>query len=301
LTFQVTILGSGSATPTLVRNPTAQVLCHENDYFLIDCGEGTQLQLLRYKLRPGRLRGIFISHLHGDHYFGLIGLLTSLSLGQRQDELKLFGPPGLLEILSLQLKYSDARLTYPLDFHEIGSPEPALIFENHHLQVRTVPLRHRIHCTGFVFEEKPRKRSLIRERLPAELTHDQIRALKDGLDVQFGDRTYANAELTTDPPAPRSYAFCSDTIFHEALADYVRGVDLLYHEATFGNELLSRAEKTFHSTARQAAQLAQLAEAKALLIGHFSSRYRDVTPLLREAQAVFPNTRLAEEGETFDV
>lgn len=301
MTFQVTILGSGSATPTLARNPTAQVLCYENDYFLIDCGEGTQLQLLRYKIRPGRLRGIFISHLHGDHYFGLIGLLTSLSLAQRQEELKLFGPPGLLDILSIQLKYSDTRLTYPLDFQEIDASRPAALFENQHLTVRTVPLRHRIHCTGFVFEEKPRKRSLLRNRLPPDLTYEQIRDLKDGYDVTVGDVHFTNAELTTDPPALRSYAYCSDTVYHEELAEHVRQVDLLYHEATFGEELRERAAKTFHSTACQAAQLAQRAGARALLIGHFSSRYRDVTPLLREAQAVFPNTRLATEGETFDV
>jgi ribonuclease Z len=299
LTFQVTILGSGSATPTLNRNPSAQILCYENECYLIDCGEGTQVQMLRYKLRPGRLRGIFISHLHGDHYFGLIGLLTTLSLGQRTDELKIFGPPGLREIISLQLSYSDTRLTYPVDFHEIATPDAQTIYETSHLTVRTVPLRHRIHCTGFVFSEKPRKRSLLRDKLPDELTPEQIRLLKEGHDLVLEGQTYPNAAFTTAPPLPRQYAYCSDTIYDEALAEHVRDVTLLYHEATFGQELAERASKTYHSTAHQAAQIARLAGAKALLIGHYSSRYRDVTPLLREAQAVFPNTRLATEGETY--
>jgi ribonuclease Z len=302
LDFKVSILGSGSATPTLLRHATAQLLCYDSDYFLIDCGEYTQVQLLRYKFRPGRLKYIFVSHLHGDHYFGLIGLLTSLSLGQRREDLWLFGPVGLGEIITLQLKYSDTRLSYQLHFQEIEPDRAYQLLSTETLTVEAVPLRHRLPCSGFLFREKPSKRNLIKELLPADVPHDALRRLKEDQDVTLSDgRMLASAALTKPGPAPRSYAFCSDTVFHESLAEHVRGVDLLYHEATFGHELHQRALQTFHSTARQAAQLARLAGAGRLLIGHFSSRYKDLTPLLAEARAEFPNTALALEGETFQV
>ncbi len=302
MTFSVSILGSGSATPTVLRHATAQLLTYDNDYYLIDCGEYTQVQLLRYKFRPGRLKYIFISHLHGDHYFGLIGLLMSLSLGQRHDDLWLYGPPGLGDIITLQLKYSDTRLSYPLHFQAIETGEAYPILDNDHLTVETLPLRHRIHCSGFLFREKPPLRKLVKDILPADLPHEALRHLKEGQDVRLADgRLLRSSEFTTPAPTPRSYAFCSDTIYDETLAERVHGIDLLYHEATFLHELHERAAFTFHSTARQAAQLARLANVQRLVIGHFSSRYKDLTPLLDEARAVFPATSLAIEGETFDV
>lgn len=302
MNFTVTILGSGSATPTLTRHATAQLLCCENDYYLIDCGEYTQVQLLRYKFRPGRLKYIFISHLHGDHYFGLIGLLTSLSLGQRREDLWLYGPAGLGEIITLQLRYSDTRLSYPLHFCPVDTERAYLLLDNEHLTVETLPLRHRVPCAGFLFREKPPKRRLIKEQLPPDLPHDALRRLKDGGDVTLPDGRILTSDAYTHPGAPpRSYAFCSDTVYHEELAGHVRGVSLLYHEATFGHELHLRAAQTHHSTARQAAQLARLAGAQRLLIGHFSSRYKDLTPLLDEARAVFAATDLALEGEEFRV
>ena len=302
MNFTVTILGSGSATPTLTRHATAQLLCYENDYCLIDCGEYTQVQLLRYKLRPGRLKYIFISHLHGDHYFGLIGLLTSLSLGQRKDDLWLFGPAGLDEILTLQLKYSDTRLSYHLHFQAIDTERAYPVLDTEFFTVETFPLRHRVPCAGYLFREKPPKRNLIKELLPPDLPYEALRRLKEGGDVTLPNgRVLASDNLTRLGIAPRSYAFCSDTIFHEELAEHVRDTSLLYHEATFTHELHLRATQTFHSTARQAAQLARLAGAKRLLLGHFSSRYKDLTPLLDEAKAVFPATELALEGSVFSV
>lgn len=302
LNFTVTILGSGSATPTLTRHATAQLLCHENEHCLIDCGEYTQVQLLRYKLRPGRLKYIFISHLHGDHYFGLIGLLTSLSLGQRKDDLWLFGPAGLDEIITLQLKYSDTRLSYHLHFQAVDTELAYPLLDTESFTVESLPLRHRVPCAGFLFREKPPKRNLIKELLPPDLPFEVLHRLKEGSDVSLPDGRVLRSETYTRPGLPpRSYAFCSDTVFHEDLAELVRGVDLLYHEATFGQELHLRAAQTFHSTARQAAQLARLAGAKRLLLGHFSSRYKDLTPLLDEAKAVFPATELALEGSVFSI
>ncbi len=302
LNFSLSILGSGSATPTLQRHATAQLLGYDADDYLIDCGEHTQVQLLRYKFRPGRLKYIFISHLHGDHYFGLIGLLTSLSLAQRHDDLWLFGPPGLDEIITLQLKHSETRLSYLLHFQAIETGLSYRILENDHLTVDTLPLRHRIHCSGFLFREKPLPRRLIAELVPPDLSYEARRQLKLGHDVTDADGRLLLASDHTRPGFPsRSYAFCSDTIYNERLAERVQGVDLLYHEATFLHELQARAAQTFHSTARQAAQLARLAGVGQLLIGHFSSRYKDLQPLLDEAQAIFPTTSLALEGATFEV
>lgn len=286
----------------MLRHATAQLLCHDNDYYLIDCGEGTQVQLLRYKFRPGRLKYIFISHLHGDHYFGLIGLLTSLSLAQRHDDLWLYGPPGLGEIITLQLKYSASRLSYLLHFQEIETGKAYPILDNPALTVEAIPLRHRIHTSGYLFREKPQPRKLIKELLPPDLPHPVLHQLKEGHDATLPDGRVLTSEAYTRPAsAPRSYAFCSDTLYHEELAERVQGVDLLYHETTFLHELHERAAQTFHSTARQAAQLARLAGVGRLLIGHYSSRYKDLTPLLDEAQSVFPATILAVEGETIAV
>lgn len=302
MTFSVSILGAGSATPTLQRHATAQLLGHDTDDYLIDCGEHTQVQLLRYRFRPGRLKYIFISHLHGDHYFGLIGLLTTLSLAQRQEDLWLFGPPGLDEIITLQLKYSETRLNYLLHFQAIETGNAYRILENEYLTVEAIPLRHRIHCSGFLFREKPHPRRLIADSLPPDLSYEARRQLKLGHDVSDAAGHPLLASEYTRPGFPsRSYAFCSDTIYDERLAERVLGVDLLYHEATFLHELQARAAQTFHSTARQAAQLARLAGVSRLLIGHFSSRYKDLQPLLDEAQAIFPDTSLALEGTTFDV
>jgi ribonuclease Z len=301
--FTVTILGSGSATPAPNRYPTAQLLTHDNDCFLIDCGEGTQYRLLELKFRPSRLKAIFISHLHGDHYFGLAPLLSSLNLGGRTDELYLFGPKGLDVILDVIFKHSEKAYNFPLHFVETDTNNQVQLFENQHLTVQTVPLDHKIDCAGFLFREKPKKYNIRKDALPPDMLIEHIKTLKEGLDVidENGIVLYAYHEYTVPPEPIRSYAFCSDTRFDEQTAGYVQGVDLLYHEATFLNELATQATERYHSTPSQAAVTALQAGAKKMIIGHFSSRYKTFELFLGEAQAVFPNTELALDGMTFEV
>jgi ribonuclease Z len=303
LTFQITILGSGSATPTLHANPSAQLLEIGSDYYLIDCGEGTQYRLLERHFRPGRLKGIFISHLHGDHYFGLFGLLTSLSLGQRTEELHLVAPPGLRDVLVEIFRQSDTRLSYPLHFRETDASHPGLIFETPHMTVSTLPLQHRIPCTGFLFREKPGDRKLIKEKITPEMQYEDFRALKQGEDIRGEDGAirFSSEDYTLPPPPPRSYAYCSDTNFQPDLIPFLEGTDCMYHEATFRDEQLERAKKTFHSTARQAASIARDAGVGKLLIGHLSSRYHDHLISLDEARSVFAETYFAEEGNTYEI
>ena len=274
-----------------------------SDYYLIDCGEGTQYRLLEQKIRPGRLKGVFITHLHGDHYFGLFGLLTSLSLGNRTEDLLLFGPKGLSEILTEIFRQSDTRLSYYLDFQETDAQNTGPIYDAPSFSVSTLPLRHRIPCTGFLFREKIGERNLIKEKLLPEMSHEALRTLKAGQNIldENGELLYAHEDFTTPAPLPRAYAYCSDTIFRPELIPYLEGVDCLYHEATFRKEDLPRATKTHHSTAGQAATLANEARVGKLLIGHLSSRYTEVGSSLDEARAIFAETYLAEEGRTYSI
>jgi ribonuclease Z len=299
--LQVTILGSGSATPTLRSHPSAQIIQIGSDYYLIDCGEGTQYRLLEMRIRSTRLKGIFISHLHGDHYFGLFGLLTSMSLGQRSEPLHLFGPRGLNDVLTEIFRQSDTRLSYHLNFHELNAQHPGLIYDTPVFSVSTLPLNHRIPCTGFLFREKTGPRNLIKEKITSQMTHEQLRALKEGDNVldELGQVVYAYDDYTLPPRKPCSYAYCSDTIFHPTLITYLKGISCLYHEATFLDDQTERAQKTFHSTARQAAQIAKEARVGQLLIGHLSSRYHDDSASLEEARLVFPETGFAVEGQTY--
>jgi ribonuclease Z len=301
--FSVTILGAGSATPILGRHPSSQLLTYENETFLIDCGEGTQYRLLEQKIRPGRLKAIFISHLHGDHYFGLIGLISSLNLGGRTDELYLFGPRGLDEILTIQFKYSQTPLHFPIHFTATDTTISYQLFENHFFTVHTIPLEHRVPCAGFLFREKPHKRKLIKEKLVEDMPYDYLRQLKNGEDVldEAGNVLFSYEEFTLPAPPPRSYAYCSDTRYDERIAGYVQGADLLYHEATFQEDLAHQAFERFHSTAREAATTAQNAGVGKLLIGHFSSRYKEVGGFLSDAQSIFPKTEIAQEGKVFMV
>ena len=301
--FSVTILGAGSATPMLGRHPSSQLLTYENETFLIDCGEGTQYRLLEHKIRPGRLKAIFISHLHGDHYFGLIGLISSLNLGGRTEELYLFGPRGLDEILTIQFKYSQTPLHFPIHFTATDTTISYQLFENHFFTVHTIPLEHRIPCAGFLFREKPHKRKLIKEKLVEDMPYDYLRQLKNGEDVfdEAGNLLFSFEEFTLPAPPPRSYAYCSDTRYDARIADYIKGVSLLYHEATFQEDLAHQAFERFHSTAREAASIAQKAQAGKLLIGHFSSRYKELGGFLSDAQSIFFKTEIAEEGKVFMV
>jgi ribonuclease Z len=298
LTFNLTILGTGSATPVLTRNPTSHFLQIGQDGYLIDCGEGTQNQLLKYKLRTTRLKYIFITHLHGDHYFGLIGLISTLNMHRRTEDLWVFGPKGLAEIITIQLKYSDAWLNFKLHFIETDTENSYQLYENEQVTVTTIPLVHRVPCCGFLFREKPQKHKIIKETMPKDLTIEQIKLLKEGEDVlnEDGSVKYENSDFTKPAGKTRSYAFCSDTLFHEPIIEIVKNVDLLYHEATFLNELINRATQTNHSTAKQAGEIAKRAKVGKLIIGHFSSRYKELDLLLEETKAVFPITVLAEEG-----
>jgi ribonuclease Z len=300
LDFELKILGSSSATPAYNRNHTAQILTVGNQLNLIDCGEGTQMQLMRYKVKHQRICNIFISHLHGDHYFGLFGLLSTMHLQQRNTPLTIFGPSGLADILTLQFKYANIQFGFKLSFHELDTAAYKQIFEDKYITVHTLPMQHRISCCGFLFREKPKPRHLVKSLLPDFLRPPQLIKLKNGEDIRDDDGhiLVKNSEVTSEPSRSRSYAYCSDTRYKEDIIPYIKGVDLLYHEATFMDNMRERAVYTYHSTAYQAGLLASKAEVKRLLIGHFSVRYKDLTPLLDEAKAIFDNTHLAVEGKT---
>lgn len=301
--FEITILGSSSATPIFNRNPSAQLLNINDKYFLVDCGEGTQHQMLRFGIKSQRIDDIFISHLHGDHYLGLVGLLSSLHLNGRTKPMNLYGPAALQEILDVNFKHSQTQIRYPINFISIDPARSTCIFENYDVRVDTIPLEHRIPCTGFRFSGKKRLPKIIKEKV--ELLHipvENISLIKKGFAYQDKQgMIHPASELTTEADEPRSYAYCSDTICNWSYIDLISNVSLLYHEATFMHDMLERAAETFHTTAQQAAEVALKANAERLVIGHFSARYRELDPVLTEARNVFPNTFLATEGTTFSL
>ncbi len=301
--FELTILGCSSATPTSSRNPTAQVLNVHDRFFLIDCGEATQIQIRRYKVKIQRIDHIFISHLHGDHYLGLPGLLGTMHLLGRDKDLHLYSPPGLKEIIDINHLHSKTFLRYKLIFHIIEENTAKLIYEDDKLSVESIPMNHRIPCYGYLFREKPLPRNIIIEKINEYAIPVQaIPRIKSGQDYVSEDGSLIlNSELTTNPPAPRSYAYCSDTIYDESFLEQIKNVNLLYHEATFEEGLLSRAKETFHCTAKEAATIAYKSNAQRLIIGHYSARYHELDILLNEAKQTFPNTVLAIEGENYRV
>jgi ribonuclease Z len=303
MAFELTILGSNSAIPAHGRHPTSQILNVNDRLFMIDCGEATQIQLMRYKIRFNKIDHIFISHLHGDHYFGLIGLITSYSLNQRTNPLHVFGPEGLEEIIHTMLRHSDTQLGYPLLFHAFAPENGKVVFEDAGLRVESLVMKHRISCSGFVFREKQRELNIVKEKIDEyQLTIDDILAIKQGQDLLLADgRLIPKSELVAPKPHLRSYAFCSDTLYNEDILPFIQEVDLLYHDTTFDHGKLDRAVETFHSTTIQSGTLAVKANAKQLLIGHFSSRYTDLNILLDETHTVFANAHLATEGEVFGV
>ncbi len=302
MTFEVTILGSNSALPSHGRHPTSQVVNHNENLYLLDCGEGTQIQLSTYKIKRSKINHIFISHLHGDHYYGLIGLLTSYHLLKRTEPVNLYGPKGLKEILEVNFRYSDTRLVYTLNIHEINCSDSELILESDQLAISTIPMKHRIPCCGFLFRQKPAGRKIIAEKIAFyEIPLPAIPDLRTGKDISLGDRKIPNEELTTDPPIPKSYAYCSDTLYNETFLNIIHGVDMMYHETTFMDDSKGRAEITYHSTTLQAGMIAKKAAVKKLLIGHFSSKYDDLSLLLQETKSIFENTELAEEGKIFKI
>ncbi len=271
---------------------------------LIDCGEGTQIQLRKFKLKFSKIDFIFISHLHGDHYFGLMGLISSFHLNKRSKLLTIFGPNGLDEIITVQLRHSNTRLNFPLRFVPTNPDQKELILEEKHLKVFSFPLKHRLPCTGFLIQEKPGLRNLIKgklieNKLPIEAIH-QLREGRDFTD-EDGNIIYGVEEYAHPQRKLRTYAYCSDTIYDPELIPYISGADLLYHEATFGNDEEHRATETYHSTAAQAGKIASAAGVRKLLLGHYSTRYLDLSPILDEAKAEFPHSYLSEEGVTYSI
>ncbi|MGZ4055767.1 MAG: ribonuclease Z [Bacteroidia bacterium] len=301
--FELTILGCSSATPTSKRNPTAQLLNIAERFFLIDCGEATQIQLRRFKLKFQRINHIFISHLHGDHYLGLLGLLSSMHLLGRTVDMHLYCPAELQEIIEVQLKHSQSFLNYKIVYHPHKFINDDLIFEDDRVEVRAIVLNHRIPCCGFVFKEKPLMANISKEIIHEyKLSVEQILSIKKGADlISETGKVVPNELLVTKKLVPRSYAYCSDTMYDERIIEHIKGVDLLYHEATFLNEMSVRAKETYHTTALQAGTMAKKAEVKKLMIGHYSARYKELTPLLEEAKSVFENTVLAVEGESTQI
>lgn len=297
--FELTILGSNSAAPAHSRHQSAQVLRIDGVTYLIDCGEGTQMQISRYRVKLRRLKHIFISHLHGDHYLGLVGLLSTMNLRNRSEELYIFGPTGLDDIITMHLKYTETTLGYKVHFVNLNHLESEILVDNEHLTISSIPMEHRIPCTGFLFKEKPKKHRLKKSLDLSQLSFEEINILKSGRDV-FGDNNqvkYAYQDYTLPPLKPRAYAYCSDTRYNESVLPHIETVDLLYHESTFLSDQEERAHETYHSSARQAATIALKANVGKLIIGHFSIRYKDLSPLLDEAREIFPNSHLAIEGE----
>ena len=304
MSLRLTILGCHSATPRSNAHTSSQFLEINNDFFLIDCGEGTQAQLRKFKIKFSRIQRIFISHLHGDHFFGLIGLISTFSLLNRTTELHVYGPKGIKEIILLQLKLTKSWVEYPLYFHELSSPDSQLIFDDKKVEVFTIPLKHRIYTNGFLFKEKPLPRKL---NMPAIVKYPEVKIcdyqnLKNGKDFKTDDnKIIINAELTLDPPEILQYAYCSDTAYDENIVPLLKDIDLLYHESTFLEDRKDLAEKTKHATALQAATIANKANVKQLILGHYSSRYKNLDLFLDEAKNEFANVALAEAGKEFKI
>lgn len=300
--MKLTILGCYAATPRTFTNPTSQILEIKNRLFLIDCGEGTQVQLRKNKIRFSKINHIFISHLHGDHFFGLIGLVSTFTLLNRNTDLHIYGPKGIKEIIKLQLRLANSWTNYSLHFHELESNESEVVFEDDKVVVKTIPLKHRIYTNGFLFEEKMDKRKLNTDAVQNyEIDKCYFQNIKNGKDIRLEDgRVIENAQLTFDPKPPMSYAFCSDTAYNEAIIPIIKGVDILYHEATFLQSEETLAGKTMHSTAKEAATIALKAKVKQLVLGHYSTRYENISLFKEEAETIFPEVLLADDGRSFD-
>ncbi|MGB1314081.1 MAG: ribonuclease Z [Bizionia paragorgiae] len=301
--MQLNILGCYSATPRTFTNPTSQVLEINNHIFLIDCGEGTQVELRRHKIKFNRIKHVFISHLHGDHFFGLVGLISTFRLLTREADLHIYGPKGLKEIITLQLKLSKSWTNYQLIFHELTSTSSEVIFEDDKVEVRTIPLDHRVYTNGFLFKEKEKERKLdMNAVLNANIDVAYYRKLKQGFDVVNEEGVIIkNESVTLKGPEPKSYAFCSDTAYNESVVPIIKDVSVLYHESTFLEKHAKLAPKTKHSTAMEAAKIAKLAQVGKLILGHYSTRYEDLNAFKTEAETIFYTVELADDGKVFDL
>ena len=301
--MKLTILGCYAATPRTLSNPTSQVLEIKNRVFLIDCAEGTQVQLRKSKIKFSKINHIFISHLHGDHFYGLIGLISTFMLLNRENDLHIYGPKGIKEIILLQLRASDSYSGYNLYFHELTSKESVTVFEDEKVIVKTIPLCHRVYTNGFLFQEKNIERKLNFESIE-NYSIDKVyfNKIKFGGDITLEDGTIVpNSELSFPPLPVKSYAYCSDTKYDEKIIPIIENVDYLYHESTFLESEEALSEKTMHSTAKQAATIASKAQVKNLILGHYSTRYSSIELFKEEAQTIFPSVHLAEDGKEFSL
>ena len=300
--MKLTILGCHAATPRTFTNPTAQVLEIKDHLFLIDCGEGTQVQLRKQKIKFSRIKHIFISHLHGDHFFGLPGLISTFHLLGREAELHIYGPKGIEEAMQLLLKLGNSIISYPLIFHELTATNTETLFQHATVEVSTIPLYHRIYTNGFLFREKMGDRKLNIEAVRKyNIDTCYYQNIKKGKDITLDNGvSISNMLLTFPPPAPKSYAFCSDTKYHIEVATHIQNVDVLYHESTFLEQHKHLTEKTGHSTAKQAASIAKSAHVKTLILGHYSTRYPSLEAFKTEAEEVFETVLLAEDGKVFE-
>lgn len=300
--MKLTILGCYAATPRTLTNPTSQVLEIKNRLFLIDCGEGTQVQLRKNKLKFSKINHVFISHLHGDHFFGLIGLISTFALLGRTNDLHIYGPKGIKEIIDLQLRLSNSWTNYQLFFHELESKKSEIVFEDDKVIVKTIPLRHRLYTNGFLFQEKIGERGLNMKAIQSyEIETCYYQNLKNGKNITLEDgRIVPNEILTFDPIPALSYAFCSDTKYNEDVIPLIENVTVLYHESTFLQSEESLASKTMHSTAKEAAKIALKANANQLILGHYSTRYDSIQLFKEEAETVFKNVLLADDGKSFE-
>lgn len=300
--MKLTILGCYAATPRTLNNPTSQVLEMQNRLFLIDCGEGTQVQLRKKKIKFSKINHIFISHLHGDHSFGLIGVISTFAMLGRETDLHIYGPVGIKEFILTQLRLSGSYTQYGLYFHELSSQESEIVFEDEKVIVKTIPLKHRVYANGYLFQEKPKEKRLNVEKVQEyKIDKCYYQNIKNGRDITLDNGTVIpNRELTFEPEAPKSYAFCSDTIYKEDIVPIIANVDVLYHESTFLEQDAQYTEKTMHCTAKQAATIALKANTKHLILGHYSTRYGNIELFKTQAEEVFSSVHLADDGKEFE-
>ena len=300
--FKLTILGSGGAIPTVQKKPTAQFLNVQDRYFLIDCGEGTQIQLRKYKCKFQKIDNIFISHLHGDHYLGLIGFLSSLNLLGRNRKLNIYAPEKLQKILAVHEEVNGRKFDFEIIFHPLMFDAMHCIYEDNVVQVFSFPVTHSVPTCGFLFKEKIRPRKILKDKIKEfDIPISDINKIKSGNDFIQNDKVVKNDLLTLPAPPPRSYAYCADTMYDKTIVDFIKNVDLLYHEATFLSSMKSRAKSTKHSTAEQAALIAKEAIVSKLLIGHFSARYKEIDLFELEAKEIFTSTKAVVDGDEFEL